>query len=174
MPEPVINGLFALAGVMLGASLSYFATVWKSVADFHVSCRLLRSELESNISLLEVTSQELESRPSMRSPHMFAGLSSDLWRISQVNLALLLPQTEWDFLSKHYALLPHLQHEVGRVNTMHQDEIAGLRRSLDQQVTEMKIFRDIVGELETRGRSKLFMHAIRGRTSPAKATRQAW
>ena len=88
---------------------------------------------------------------------MFAGLSSDLWRISQVNLALLLPQTEWDFLSKHYALLPHLQHEVGRVNTMHQDEIAGLRRSLDQQVTEMKIFRDIVGELETRGRSKLFM-----------------
>ena len=173
MATPLISGLFALAGVVLGASLSYFAVVWKSVAEFRVSCRLVKSELESNISLLVVTSQELDTRSNGSAP-VFAGLSSDLWRVSQTNLALLLPQTEWDFLSKHYALLPHLQHEMNRVNTMQQEEISELRQSLDQQVTNMRIFRDIVGELETRGRSKLFLHAIRGRTTPAQATRQAW
>jgi hypothetical protein len=54
------------------------------------------------------------------------------------------------------------------------DELAEFGAHIQQRVTEMKIFRDIVSEFQVRGRAILFLDALRGRTRSATATRQIY
>lgn len=166
MSEPLINGLFALAGVLLGACLSYFVAAWKNASDFRVSCRLIEHELDRNIAFLSVVSAD----PRTASER---DIADELWRGCQLNLALFLPEVEWNFLARHYALVPHLQAELDRAKTMSPDELIGLKKAVDQVISEMNNYRDIVAEFKTRSLPRGFIHALRGRAAPAKATRKA-